>query len=96
VLFRSIELQNDALDFLLYNFLEQIVYYKDAEQLLLRVDSVDISRAGDRWRLKSLAQGETLDPSRHRQVVDVKAVTLHNFSLLQERDGWRARVVLDV
>jgi SHS2 domain-containing protein len=93
---RYIELENENLDLLLYNFLEQIVYYKDAEQLLLLVSSVEVTKAGNGWHLNGLAQGEPLDPARHHQMVDVKAVTLHHFSLTQSGDEWRAHVILDI
>ena len=93
---RRIGLENDDLDLLLYNFLEQIVYYKDAEQLMLLVTSVEVKKAGNGWHLNGLAQGEPLDPMRHHQMVDVKAVTLHHFSLTQNGEGWRAHVILDI
>ena len=93
---RRIELENEDLDLLLYNFLEQIVYYKDAEQLLLLITSAEVVESGNRWRLNSLAQGEPLNPSRHQQMVDVKAVTLHHFSLIQKGEEWRAHVILDI
>jgi SHS2 domain-containing protein len=93
---RTIELENEDLELLLYNFLEQIIYFKDTGQLLLLITAVEVVRYGNRWHLKSLAEGEPLDPSRHQQMVDVKAVTLHNFSLTQNGEGWRAHVILDI
>ncbi len=91
-----IEIDNENLDLLLYNFLEQIIYYKDARQLLLKVAMVKVTNTGNLWHLNAIANGETIDPTRHRQVVDVKAVTLHHFSLVRDGEGWRAHVVLDI
>jgi SHS2 domain-containing protein len=46
--------------------------------------------------LHACAAGEKLDPERHEQRVDVKAVTLHQFRL-QKTDGiWKALVILDI
>ena len=72
------------------------MYYKDAKQLLLLITAAEVAKSGNVWHLKSLAQGEPLDPSRHHQMVDVKAVTLHHFSLKQEGKEWRTHVILDI
>lgn len=93
---RSIELNNEALDLLLLDFLQDLIFYKDAEQLLLRAHEIEIRKTGDKWQLSSTWEGERLDPARHHQLVDVKAVTLHDFRLEQVADGWRAHVILDI
>jgi len=93
---RRFELGNEALDLLLFDFLQELIYYKDAERLLLRVREVEIRRSDNQWRLSAEARGEALDPSRHRQRVDVKAVTLHQFQLTETPDGWQAQVILDI
>jgi len=33
---RELQLDNEALDLLLFNFLQELIYYKDSELLLLR------------------------------------------------------------
>jgi SHS2 domain-containing protein len=37
-----------------------------------------------------------LDDARHHQRADVKAVTLHGFSVRKRDDGWKAKVLLDI
>jgi len=93
---RALACENEALDLLLFDFLQELIYYKDAEQLLLRVPEAEIQKDSGQWKLKAVARGEKLDPKRHRQRVDVKAVTLHRFQLEQTRDGWQAQVILDI
>lgn len=93
---RAIDIDNKELDLLLFNLLEQVVYYKDAGQLLLRVTQATIRRFDDTWHVHSVARGERLDTSRHHQHVDVKAVTLHHFSLKEDKGRWCAHVVLDI
>jgi SHS2 domain-containing protein len=94
---RTFNLENEALDMLLFNFLEEFIYYKDSEQLLLRAQQVQIENKDGNYYLTALAQGETLDPERHHQRVDVKAVTLHRFALEKIADGgWTALVILDI
>ncbi len=92
----AIRLENEALDMLLFDLLQEIIYHKDAEQLLLRVRQLLIRKDGDTWKLSGTAQGEKLDPARHHQRADVKAVTLHHFKLEQTPEGWIAGVILDI
>lgn len=93
---RTFNLENDELDMLLFNFLQEFVYYKDSEQLMLRAQQVQIEKKDVNYYLNALTQGEKLDPTRHQQRVDVKAVTLHRFQLEETDDGWTAMVILDI
>jgi SHS2 domain-containing protein len=93
---REIRLENDALDMLLFDFLQELIYYKDSESLLLRIRALRLEKADGRYRLRAQAGGEELDPDRHHTRVDVKAVTLHRFALEQTQRGWEATVVLDI
>src|SRR5437867_12048940 len=93
---RPLQLANSALDMLLFDLLNELIYHKDTDQLLLRVREVRISQADGQWSLSGKARGENLDPARHQQRADVKAVTLHQFNLEQTEQGWSAQVILDI
>ena len=93
---RQIELSNDKLDMLLFDFLQELIYFKDAERLLLRVRHAQINEKDEKYFLKAKVSGEPLDAERHHQRADVKAVTLHDFSVEKKDGGWRARVLLDI
>jgi SHS2 domain-containing protein len=93
---RHIELSNHQIDMLLFDFLQELIFFKDAERLLLRVRNIRIDEKDKKYFLETEAAGETLDAARHQQRADVKAVTLHNFSVEKENGGWRARVILDI
>ena len=93
---RELRLENDELDLLLFNFLQELIYYKDAEKLMLRVYQARVSSETRPYVLEALGQGETLDPERHHPRVDVKAVTLHHFRLQKTERGWEAMVILDI
>ena len=80
---------------LLYNWLEEIVYLKDAENLFLVDFEIDIT-AADKKKLKARASGDKIDYSKQSIIVDVKAVTMHKFNLEKNADGWEAFVVLDL
>jgi SHS2 domain-containing protein len=93
---RQIELSNDKLDMLLFDLLQELVFLKDAERLLLRLREVQIAEREESYFLKATAQGEPLDGERHHQRADVKAVTLHDFSVERIDGVWNARVLLDI
>ncbi|MFQ5929976.1 MAG: archease [Acidobacteriota bacterium] len=93
---REFTVENEALDMLLFNFLQELIFLKDSERLLLRVREAKIDGEDGPYRVKVVAQGEQLDPDRHEQRVDVKAVTLHQFCLQETDRGWLANVILDI
>jgi SHS2 domain-containing protein len=93
---RPIRLEEPSADLLLYRLLEELIYFKDAEGLLLRVPAVCIHNRNGSLVLEADARGEPLDPSRHHLLVDVKAVTLHLLRVERTARGWEACVVLDV
>jgi SHS2 domain-containing protein len=91
-----LQLEAEAVDLLLFQFLQEFIFYKDAERLLLRADAVDISEQDGAWVLTATVYGEEIDPDRHELLVDVKAVTLHRFQLEPFEGGWRAFIILDI
>jgi SHS2 domain-containing protein len=93
---RILNVEHEALDLLLFNFMQELVYYKDAEQLLLRIQQLHIADERQPYTLQATAVGERINPDRHHMRVDVKAVTLHRFSLTQTEAGWEATVILDI
>ena len=93
---RQIELSNDDAEMLLFDFLQELIYFKDAKRLLLRARETQIDQKGDQYVLKATLAGEQLDDTRHLQRADVKAVTLHGFSVKKQDGGWKAKVLLDI
>jgi SHS2 domain-containing protein len=93
---RHIELKNNEIDMLLFDFLQELIYFKDAERLLLRVREIEIEQKERFYSLKATSAGEPLDAGRHQQRADVKAVTLHNFRVEKTDGGWKTAVILDI
>ena len=93
---RQIELSNDKLDMLLFDLLQELIFLKDAERLLLRIREVQVDERDEIYVMKATAEGEVVDAERHHQRADVKAVTLHDFSVERIEGGWKARVLLDI
>jgi protein archease len=94
---RRISLWAEDVDMLLFDFIQELIYFKDAEQLLLRVSQIFIEQENGGLRLQGDLYGEVLDPVKHELNADVKAVTLHRFAVEQTPGkGWKATVILDI
>jgi len=93
---KSFELEADDPEMLLYCFLQELVFYKDAELLLFSRFDLDIRREIGRWRLIATARGEEISREKHELGADIKAVSLHHFNVQKTAQGWRADVILDV
>lgn len=92
----TIRLEHEELDLLLFSFLQELIFYKDARRLLLHADTVQIEHGKDTFTLEATVSGEQIDADRHRLLVDVKAVTLHRFQVVFKDNLWKAVVELDV
>ncbi len=92
----TIDLANVEMDLLLFDFLNELVFYKDARRLLLRPEYLTIVPGPAGIALHAVTRGEEIDFSRHDLSADVKAVTLHRFKVEETAEGWRASVVLDI
>ena len=95
-LWREVSVEAETLEMLLFQFLQEFIFYKDAEQLLLRAARMRFKEHKGMWMVTARAYGETLDPGKHPLNVDVKAVTMHQFSVSENQGQWKARVVLDI
>ncbi|MGD9252007.1 MAG: archease [Desulfobacterales bacterium] len=93
---KTVTLVAESEEMLLFDFLQELVFLKDRDQTLLRVDRIDILPGKEGYHLEAKLAGEHLDYDRHDLVVDVKAVTMHQFHLAPTPDGWQARIVLDI
>jgi SHS2 domain-containing protein len=94
---KTIHIKEEDPEFLLYDFLGFLVYYKDTEALALRISSLRAEPDGDIWVLEARAEGEAIDPQRHGSGADIKAVTFHQLSVEQDPSGlWTATVLLDI
>lgn len=94
-----------ALEELLYELLQKVIFYKDAEGLLLRVDVIRIdataltqpmqSQQEAEYTLHALLTGEKIAPDRHELGTDVKGVTFHHYRVTRDARHWKATVVVD-
>jgi SHS2 domain-containing protein len=93
---RQFQMSSGAVDMLLFDLLQEIIFFKDAEQLLLRIEELTITCRDGQYVANATARGEPIDPGRHEMIVDVKAVTLHRFKVEKTPRGWESFVILDI
>ncbi len=92
---REVELKNEAVDGILFDWLSELVYLKDAEAFLFSKFNVNIKK-NDAYKLKARASVENINQQKHCLRSDVKAVTFHMFEVKKTEENWTARVILDI
>jgi SHS2 domain-containing protein len=92
---KQIVLEHDRIDGLLFDFLSELVYLKDAEVLVFSSFDIKITK-NKKYKLLATALGEKIDPARHELRNDVKAVTYYRYKVERTPAGWTATVVLDI
>jgi SHS2 domain-containing protein len=90
-----IDLSAPTVGELLYDWLSELVYLKDAEAFLVRSANVDVL-PGAFWQVRGELIGDTIEPARQKLGQDVKAVTYHLFDVNQKGPDFLAQVVLDI
>jgi SHS2 domain-containing protein len=88
----KIQLPADDIEFLLFDWLRQLLYHFDAEHLLLGKFEAHVTDAG----LTASAWGEPIDPSRHNLEHEVKAITYHGLRVEKIGSVWEAEVIVDI
>ncbi len=92
---RSLALEEPDLELLMLSFLNELIYLRDAHELLMRPKELSVSRSKPP-RLEARLVGERFRVGRHQTAVEVKAATAHGLRVAKAADGWEASVTLDV
>jgi SHS2 domain-containing protein len=92
---REIALSASALDLLLFDWIAELVFVKDSEQLIVTETTVEVT-VSPSCRLTARVAGGRIDRARTILRADAKAPTLHQFVLAPDGEGWRARIVIDI
>jgi SHS2 domain-containing protein len=90
---RRIEIQGEILERLMVDWLTELLYLHDVENLLFKKFKVEsIGEAG----LKAMVKGEPFQEGVHVIKTEVKAVTYHRIEVRKENRGWRAQIIFDL
>jgi SHS2 domain-containing protein len=81
-----------ARDYLLFDWLSELLYTFETERLVLPQFVVRFTDRG----LQATARGEPLDPARHALAHEVKAITYHGLKVERTASGWQAEVIVDI
>jgi len=97
----EVKVEDSGIDLynLLYRFIENLLYYTDAEGLVFSKFSVEkIERASeDEWRIRAKAWGEPFDPEKHEERTIVKAMTYAQMRIEKDPQGcYSATFVPDI
>jgi SHS2 domain-containing protein len=89
---RSFAIAGQQEDYLLFDWLTELLYTFETEHLLFSEFEVDVDRDG----LRAIARGERLDRARHELDHEVKAITYHGLKVAAAAAGWVAEVIVDI
>jgi SHS2 domain-containing protein len=81
---------------LLFDWLSDVVYWKDAAGVVFREAPLTLTRVGDVWLLRARLIGAPVDQQTQELHADVKGVTKHLYCMSQQAGRWKALVVLDI
>jgi SHS2 domain-containing protein len=93
---RAIERTDVDPSALLFDWLSEVVYWKDAAGVVFREAPLTLMREGDVWLLRARLIGAPVDLQTQELHADVKGVTKHRYELKQTGGCWKVNVVLDV
>jgi len=93
---RAIERSDMDPSTLLFDWLSEVVYWKDAAGVVFREAPLTLTLEGDAWLLRARLIGAPVDQQAQELHSDVKGVTKHLYELKQTGGCWTVRAVLDV
>lgn len=89
-------LQGDDLSLLYYDFLNEFLFIRDSENILLTPSIIEVSLSEKIYTCQYLLTGEKIDPARHKFKTGIKAVTLHRLRIYKINRIFIAESVFDV
>jgi SHS2 domain-containing protein len=88
---RTLRVEENGYEALLFAWLNELLYHFDVENLLLKRFVIT---EFDRDHLKAVCRGEKYDPSRHRLKTGVKSATYHMMCIDEAKGS--VRVIFDI
>lgn len=90
---RKVEVQGNDLESLMFNWLNELLFYADAENLAFRSFEVEVD--GENFLLKAVCRGEEIDREKHETRTVVKSATYHKMQVRKDQRWW-AQVIVDI
>ena len=92
----AVELRSPAVDLLLVDWLNDLIYRLDTAGLVVARVQVAVTEEAGAWTVRGTVEGDHLEPARHPIKTLVKAATYHALEVVRAGDEWEATFVLDV
>jgi SHS2 domain-containing protein len=94
---KSIKVEAEDNQALLFEFLSKFLYFQDAESLIFHKVKVEkIEEKNGRWNLIATAFGEKFDENKHELGTHVKAITYHYIEIGKEKGKYKVKVLVDI
>jgi len=95
---QEISIAQSTLPDLLFEWLSNLVYLKDAEAVLFHHVQAEVwyDASSENWHLRGQVAGDHIDQLTQELRADVKAITKHMYEVNENSSQYRARIVLDV
>ncbi|MGA2464578.1 MAG: archease [Thermodesulfobacteriota bacterium] len=90
---KRIEVKGEDLERLMVDWLSELLYLHDVENLLFKGFKVESVGEGG---LKARVKGEPFQEGVHVIKTGVKAVTYHQIEVRKENGRWRAQIIFDL
>ena len=90
---KRIEIKGEDLERLMVDWLSELLYLHDVENLLFKGFKVESVGEGG---LKARVKGEPFQEGVHLIKTGVKAVTYHQIEVRKENGRWRAQIIFDL
>ena len=90
---KRIEIKGENLERLMVDWLSELLYLHDVENLLFKGFKVESVGEGG---LKARVKGEPFQEGVHVIKTGVKAVTYHQIEVRKENGRWRAQIIFDL
>ncbi len=94
VIKKEIKKKEKDVEKLLFEFLEEIVYLKDAEAMVFH--DIEVKVDEKKMEAKATIRGDSIKPEKQELRQDVKAVTMHYYLVEKKGSKWKTVVVLDI
>jgi SHS2 domain-containing protein len=91
-----INAEGHDLESLLFDWLDRVMLTLVADGIVMSEFSVKILQVDGGYSLSGVAKGDKLDLSKHAYKVEIKAVTYHEMSVMQEGGRTTVRFLLDL
>lgn len=89
---KTIRIDASEPEYLLFDWLNELLYTFDVDQLLFSEFAVRVDARG----LTATCRGEPVQPDRHEMDHEVKAITYHELKVQRDGDGWMAELIVDI